>query len=69
MARRRRGKSMRLGGGGRAARLKRKLARRKGVRSPGALVGWIGRRKYGKRRMAKWSAAGRKRAAKRRKRR
>ena len=55
-----------LGSGKRFASLKRKLGR-KGVRNPGALAAAIGRKKYGKRRMAKMAAAGRRRAAKRRK--
>lgn len=61
-------KSMKLGMGGRAAKLKAKLSRQKGVRNPGGIIGKIGRAKYGKARMAKWSAAGKKRAGARRKR-
>jgi hypothetical protein len=49
-----------LGTGARFRALKGSLAR-KGARSPGALAAWIGRRKYGSKRMAKMSAAGRKR--------
>jgi len=56
------GKSMRPGGGGRFAALKSKLAR-KGIRNPGALAGSIGREKYGKAKMAEFSARGRHRAA------
>jgi hypothetical protein len=56
------GKSMRPGGGGRFARLKRKLSGRKGVYNPGGLAAYIGRKKYGKKQMAEWSAAGRRRA-------
>ena len=48
-------------GSGRFARLKAKLGKRKGVTNPGALAAWIGRRKYGATRMAKWAAAGRRR--------
>lgn len=59
-------KSMRPGGGGRFARLKRRLSKRKGVRTPGALAAWIGRRKYGKKRFQKMAAKGRKRATRRR---
>ncbi len=55
-------KSMRLGGGGRFAALKKKLAK-KGVRNAGAVAAAIGRKKYGEAKMAKWSAAGRKRNA------
>ena len=50
----------RLGSGKRFKSLKGKLARR-GARSPGALAAWIGRKKYGSKRMAKMSAAGRRR--------
>lgn len=39
--------------------LSRKLGRRKGVRDPDALAAYIGRRKYGKRKFAQMSAAGR----------
>ncbi len=49
-----------LGKGTRFKRLVKKL-RAKGARSPKALAVWIGQRKYGKKRMAKWSAQGRKR--------
>jgi hypothetical protein len=59
-------KSMRVGGGGRFAKLKRKL--RGKVRNPGAVAAAIGRKKYGKRRFAKMGARGRKRAARRRRR-
>lgn len=57
----------RLGSGKRFKSLKGKLAR-KGVRNPGALAASIGRKKYGKKRMAKMAATGRRRAARRRKR-
>lgn len=50
----------RLGSGKRFAALKKKLAR-KGVRSPGGLAASIGRKKYGKKKFAKLSAAGRRR--------
>lgn len=56
-----------LGSGKRFASLKRSLAR-KGARNPGALAASIGRKKYGKKRMAKMSAAGRKRKARARRR-
>lgn len=49
------GKSNALGGGGRAQQLKDK-----GM--SGALIGFIGRKLYGKKRMAKMSAASRKSA-------
>lgn len=50
-----------LGSGGRFRALKSKLSRRKGVRNPGALAAYIGRKKYGAKRMASMSAKGRKR--------
>lgn len=53
---------MKLGGGGRFAALKAKLAHKPGVTNPGALAASIGRKKYGAKKMAKWSAAGHKRA-------
>ena len=49
-----------LGSGERFRRLKSKLATR-GATTPGALAAWIGRKKYGKKKMAKLSAEGRKR--------
>jgi len=52
-------KSMKVGGGGRFAKLKGKLAKR-GAKSPGALAAWIGRKKYGKKKFQKMSAKGRK---------
>ena len=48
-------------GSGRFKRMKRKVARRKGVRDPGALAAYIGRRAYGAEQMAKWAAQGRRR--------
>jgi hypothetical protein len=48
------------GSGKNFAALKSSLAAR-GARNPGALAGWIGRRKYGRAGMAALSAAGRKR--------
>lgn len=63
MARKR---SMRPGGGGRFKKLVGKLKGK--VRNPRAVAAAIGRKKYGKKKMAKWSAAGRKRAAKKRRR-
>lgn len=54
-------KSMKLGGGGRFAALKSKLAKR-GASNPAALAAYIGRKKYGAKKMAKMSAAGRKRS-------
>jgi hypothetical protein len=51
--------SMKPGGGGRFKELEGKLAHRKGVTDPGALAAYIGRRKYGAAKMAKFSAEGR----------
>jgi hypothetical protein len=55
-------KSMKPGGGGRFEKLKGELAHEKGVKDPGALAAAIGRRKYGAKRMAQFSAHGRARA-------
>jgi len=55
-----------LGSGKRFAQLQGKLAARKGkakVSDPGALAAFIGRKKFGAAKMAKLSAAGRKRAS------
>lgn len=49
-----------LGTGKRFAALKSKLGR-KGVKNPGALAAWIGRKKYGAKKFAKLAAKGRKR--------
>lgn len=53
-------KSMKPGGGGRFAKMKAKMAA-KGASDPGALAAYIGRKKYGKKRMAKMAAAGKRR--------
>lgn len=58
-------KKPRLGSGKRFAALKAKLAKN-GIKNPGGLAAKIGRAKYGKKKFAKLSATGRKRAAKRR---
>lgn len=64
------GKSLRLGGGGRFARDVDKLVAQGVPRKVAeARVAYRGRRKYGAAKMAKWSAAGRKRAARKRTRR
>ena len=55
-------KSMKPGGGGRFAALKKKLGK-KGVKNPAALAAHIGRKKYGKKKMASMSAKGRKRSS------
>ena len=54
---------MKLGMGGRFAKLKGQLAK-KGVKDPAALAASIGRKKYGAKKMASMAAKGRKRAAK-----
>lgn len=53
-------KSMRLGGGGRFAKLEKSLQGK--VRDPKAVAASIGRKKYGAKKMAKMAATGRKRA-------
>lgn len=50
---------MKLGGGGRFAKLKGDLAD-KGAKNPGALAAYIGRQKYGAAKMSKMAAKGRK---------
>ena len=57
------GKSMRLGGGGRFAALKKKLAK-KGATNPAALAAYIGRKSLGKDRFQKYAEKGRERAMK-----
>ena len=52
-------KSMKPGGGGRFQKLEGKLEHRKGVTNPAALAAYIGRKKYGAKKMAQWSAKGR----------
>jgi hypothetical protein len=49
--------------GSKFAKMTRKLSRRKGVRNPSGLAAHIGRRKYGKKGMAKKAAAGRRRSS------
>jgi len=46
--------------GGRFNKCVQSMAHRKGVKDARAVCGKIGRAKYGAKRMAKWSAAGRK---------
>ena len=60
------GKSMDLGGGGRFAALAAK-AKKSGSRNPRAVAAAVGRKKYGKARFQAMAAAGRKRAAKKKK--
>ncbi|RMD51418.1 hypothetical protein D6827_02290 [Candidatus Parcubacteria bacterium] len=52
---------MKPGGGGRFEKLENAL-KKKGVKNPAALAAWIGRKKYGKKKMTEWAIAGRKRA-------
>ena len=49
-----------LGSGKRFANLKNKLAKRPGIKDPGALAGQIGREKYGNKKMAALSQKGKK---------
>jgi hypothetical protein len=49
-----------LGSGGRFKALKKELAGKKGVTDPGALAASIGMKKYGKAKMQKMAAAGKK---------
>ncbi len=57
-------KSMRPGGGGRFAALKEKLSHKPGIYNPGGLAAKIGRQKYGKKKMTKFSVLGKLRAKK-----
>lgn len=57
------GKSMKPGGGGQFAKLKKKLAK-KGASNPAALAAYIGRKVEGKAKFQAQAAAGRKRNAK-----
>jgi hypothetical protein len=50
-----------LGTGERFEKLEHQLSGRKGVKKPGALAAFIGRKKYGAKRMAKMAAHGRER--------
>ena len=52
-------KSMKLGGGGRFKKLKKKLGKQ-GAKNPAALAAYIGRKKYGNKKMASMAAKGRK---------
>lgn len=58
-------KSMRLGGGGRFEKIKREAAK-SGAKNPAGVAAAAGIKKYGKKRMGKMAAAGRKRAANKR---
>jgi len=48
------------GSGARFKALKQELAHKPGVYDPAGLAAYIGRKKYGKKKMAKWAAKGRK---------
>ncbi len=68
MAKSYKGKSLAPGGGGRFAKMVDTLKRRGySEQSARAIAATIGRKKYGAKKMAQWSAQGRKRAARRRK--
>lgn len=56
-------KKAKLGTGKRFAALTGKL-RARGAKNPKALAAWIGRKKYGKKKMAKLAVTGKKRKAK-----
>lgn len=61
-------KKPKLGTGKRFRALKAKLAKQKGVTDPGALAAAIGRKKYGKKKMAAMAMKGKRaKAAKRKK--
>lgn len=53
-----------LGSGARFRSLKKKIAAKGNVRDPAAVAAAIGRKKYGKKKMAQLSAQGRKRKGK-----
>jgi len=54
-------KSMAVGGGGRFAKLKAAIAKRGGVKNPGAVAAAIGRKKYGNEKFQAMAQAGKKR--------
>lgn len=56
-------KKPKLGSGKRFKALKAKLGKKKGIKNPGALAAFIGRKKYGGKKMAMMSAKGRHRMA------
>ena len=57
-------KSMKLGMGGRFAKLEKSIAKKGKVSNPAAVAAAIGRKKYGKAKFQQMAAAGRKRASK-----
>lgn len=52
-------KSTKPGGGGRFEVLENQLSHKKGITNPGAVAASIGRKKYGAKKMASFSAKGR----------
>ncbi len=52
------GKSMKLGGGGKFAKLKNELANKPGIYNPAGLAAAIGRKKYGAKKMSSMAAKG-----------
>lgn len=59
-------KSMRLGGGGRFEKLEKGLEKKFGKKRASAIAASAGRKKYGRKRMAKMAARGRKRSGRKR---
>ena len=57
-------KSMKVGGGGRFAKVEKAIAAKGKVKDPFAVAAAIGRKKYGNKKMAKMAAAGKRRASK-----
>ena len=57
-------KPMKLGGGGRFAKLEKSIAAKGGVKDPAAVAAAVGRKKYGKKKFQQMATAGRKRAKK-----
>ena len=55
---------MKLGGGGRFAKLEKSIGAKGGVKNPAAVAAAVGRKKYGKKKFQQMAAAGRKRAKK-----
>lgn len=53
-------KKPKLGTGKRFSNLKASLSKKKGVKNPGALAAYIGRKKFGAKKFAKLSAKGKK---------
>ncbi len=57
-------KSMKLGGGGRFAKLEKEIAKKGNVKDAAAVAASIGRKKYGAEKFQQMAATGRKRASK-----